>query len=225
MRKKDQKAVVIFSGGQDSTTCLGWAMRRYRETVAISFAYGQNHRVELAQAAKICSVLKIEHHVIEADFFGSLVDSALTHNGDVNKQHDRIAHLPASYVPNRNQFFITLSHAFAQKIGADVLVTGVCQTDYSGYPDCRAVFIKAIEKATNLGSDADIKILTPLMHLTKGEIFKLAEKEGVLELVVNDSHTCYNGVRDKVHEWGAGCGECPACVLRMKGFEDYKQIK
>lgn len=221
MEKTDQAAVVIFSGGQDSTTCLGWAKNRFREVVAVSFAYGQKHRVELAQADKICRETDTELHVIEADFFGSLVDSALTHNGDVNAKHDRLAHLPSSYVPNRNQFFITLAHAFAQKISAEVLVTGVCQTDYSGYPDCRAVFIEAVERASNLGSDADIKILTPLMYLTKAEVFKLAQDEGILDLVIKESHTCYNGDREHMHEWGAGCGECPACVLRRKGFEKF----
>lgn len=218
---KTQKAVVIFSGGQDSTTCLGWAINRFREVTAIAFSYGQTHTVELEQAEKICRSLDIRLHVIHADFFGGLVDSALTHAGDVNAQHERLSHLPASYVPNRNQFFITLAHAFAQKIGAQVLVTGVCQTDYSGYPDCRQDFIDAVEKATNLGSDADIKIHTPLMYLTKAEVFKLAEEEGVLELVVKESHTCYKGDREHMHEWGAGCGECPACKLRRKGYEEF----
>jgi len=219
----DQKAVIIFSGGQDSTTCLGWAKNRFKKVTAISFSYGQKHTIELAQAKKICKTLNIDIHVIEADFFGDLVESALTHNGDMNAQHKTSSHLPASFVPNRNQFFITLAHAFAQKIGYDALVTGVCQTDYSGYPDCRAVFIEAVEKATNLGSDADIKIHTPLMYLSKAEIFKLAEDEGVLDLVVKESHTCYNGDREHMHEWGAGCDNCPACELRKKGYIEYKK--
>jgi 7-cyano-7-deazaguanine synthase len=219
-----KKSVVIFSGGQDSTTCLGWALKKFEKVIALSFYYGQNHDVEIRQAEIICEKLDVEHHIIKADFFGDLVESALTHRGDVNAQHSAQKHLPASFVPNRNQFFITLAHAFAQKVGASSLVTGVCETDYSGYPDCRAVFIDAVEKASNLGSDTDIKIHTPLMKLNKAETFKMAADYGVLDIVIKESHTCYNGVRDKMHEWGAGCDDCPACTLRKKGFGEYKKM-
>jgi 7-cyano-7-deazaguanine synthase len=145
------KAVVIFSGGQDSTTCLGWAKNRYAEVVALSFFYGQKHAVELRQGEIIAEKLGVERHVIQADFFGSLVDSALTHNGDVNAPHGRLSHLPASYVPNRNGFFLLLAHAFAQKIGPGVLVAGMCQTDYSGYADCRAIFVRYMQSCLNIG--------------------------------------------------------------------------
>lgn len=218
-----EKAVVIFSGGQDSTTCLGWALNKFDEVVAISFKYGQKHEVELQQAKKITEKLNVEHHTIDVSFFGELVDSALTHDGDVNKMHPRLKDLPASYVPNRNALFLTLSHAFAQKIGADNLVTGVCQTDYSGYPDCRQSFVDAMAIALKEGSEVPIKIYTPLMYLTKAETFKLAETVGVLDEVFELSHTCYNGDAT-MHEWGRGCGECPACKLRKKGYEEYKEM-
>jgi len=216
------KAVVIFSGGQDSTTCLGWAKNRYEEVVAVSFFYGQKHAVELRQGEIIAKELGVERHVIQADFFGSMVDSALTHNGDVNVPHPRLGHLPASYVPNRNAFFITLAHAFAQKIGAGVLVAGMCQTDFSGYPDCRRNTLDVINAGLNLGSDSDIRLETPLMYLTKAETFALAESEGILPLVIEHSHTCYNGDRSKRHAWGYGCGECPACQIRAKGWSEFK---
>lgn len=215
-----KKAVVIFSGGQDSTTCLGWALNRFDEVVAIGFKYGQKHKIEIEQGKCIADELGVEFHVIDISFFGDLVDSALTHNGDVNEQHSRLKSLPASFVPNRNSLFITLAHAFAQKIGADTLVTGVCQTDYSGYPDCRQVFINEIQTALNLGSESDIEIKTPLMYLNKAETFALAEKEDVIDLVIAYSHTCYNGDRT-FNEWGHGCGECPACKLRKKGYEEF----
>ena len=210
--------VVIFSGGQDSTTCLYWALNRAVEVEAISFNYGQKHKIELEQAAKICKDAGVRHTVIDVSFLDTIVESALTSNGDVNVLNEK--GLPASFVPNRNQLFITLAHAYAQKIKADTLVTGVCQTDYSGYPDCRQVFINAIETATNIGSEEKIKIETPLMYLTKAETFKLAETEGCLKIVVEDSHTCYNGDREHSHEWGFGCGECPACTIREKGYNE-----
>jgi 7-cyano-7-deazaguanine synthase len=131
--------------------------------------------------------------------------------------------LPSSFVPNRNQLFITLAHSYAQKIGAETLVTGVCQTDYSGYPDCRQEFIFDIQKATNLGSDSKIVIRTPLMHLTKAETFELAKKENCLNDVLEHSHTCYNGNRDKLHSWGYGCDDCPACELRKKGYNEFNK--
>ncbi|MGM0472230.1 MAG: 7-cyano-7-deazaguanine synthase QueC [Bacillota bacterium] len=217
------KALVIFSGGQDSTTCLGWAENRFDQVIAVSFKYGQKHEVELEQAEKIVKRLGIEHHIIDISFFGDLVDSALTHNeGDVNQQHERVKELPASFVPNRNGLFITLAHSLAQKIGVETLVTGVCQVDYSGYPDCRQEFIDSIEETLNLGSQAEIEIATPLMNLTKAEAFKLAQEEDVLDLVLELSHTCYNGVA-KMNEWGRGCDDCPACQLRKQGYYEFKE--
>ena len=213
------KAIVIFSGGQDSTTCLYWALNRYKEVEAITFNYGQKHSVELIQAKIICEKENIKQTVINIDFLNTIVESALTSNGDVNKLNKK--GLPSSFVPNRNQMFITMSHSLAQKIGAEVLVTGVCQTDYSGYPDCRESFIKVIEWCTNLGSNANIKIETSLMYLTKAETFELAKKENCLTEVINLSHTCYNGNREKFNKWGYGCDNCPACELRKEGYNKF----
>jgi len=215
----ETKAVVIFSGGQDSTTCLFWARNRYDVVEAITFDYGQKHSIEIEQSKYICEKYNIKQTIIDISFLNTLVESALTSNGDVNKINNK--GLPSSFVPNRNQLFITLAHSYAQKIGAESLITGVCQTDYSGYPDCRKEFIDAISKTTNIGSESDIKIETPLMYLTKAETFQLAEDEMCLLPVIKESHTCYNGVREKLHEWGYGCGECPACELRKKGFNKY----
>jgi 7-cyano-7-deazaguanine synthase len=216
------KAVVIFSGGQDSTTCLYWAQNRYDHVECITFNYGQKHSVELDCARQICIMEDIKQTIIDISFLDTIVESALTSDGDVNELNDK--GLPSSFVPNRNQLFITLAHSYAQKVNADVLVTGVCQTDYSGYPDCRETFIRAIEWATNMGSKSDVKIETPLMYLTKAQTFLMALQEGCMARVINYSHTCYNGNRDKMHEWGFGCGKCPACELRKKGFEEFLNL-
>ena len=218
-----KKAVVIFSGGQDSTTCLYWAIKMYgkKNVEAITFNYGQKHSVELDCSKEICEMENIKQTVVDISFLDTLVESALTSNGDVNEINAK--GLPASFVPNRNQLFITLAHAYAQKIGAEVLVTGVCQTDYSGYPDCRNSFIKAIEDATNLGSDSNITIETPLMKLTKKETWQLAWYLGCFTKVVEYSHTCYNGDRSNIHNWGYGCDDCPACGLRKKGYEEFME--
>ena len=215
------KVIVIFSGGQDSTTCLGWAKNHYDDVTAISFFYRQNHDIELQQAKKIADALKVPLQVIDISFFGSMVRSALIGEGDVNAPHGDRPDLPASFVPNRNALFILLAHSLAQTLKADTLVTGVCQTDYSGYPDCRQDFIDAIQQTLNLGSLSNIKIATPLMNLTKAQTFKLAEDEGVLDLVLKESHTCYNA-STVMNDWGRGCGECPACQLRAKGFAEYR---
>lgn len=215
-----EKALVIFSGGQDSTTSLYWAKHKFDIIEAITFNYGQKHLVEVECAKQICILENVRHTIIDISFLGQIVDSALTSNGDVNAINDY--GLPASFVPNRNQLFITLAHAYAQKVGANNLVTGVCQTDYSGYPDCREAYIRAIEWATNMGSKSNINIHTPLMYLTKEQTWMLAEKENCLLQVVEHSHTCYNGDRTHLHEWGYGCGNCPACELRMKGFFQFK---
>jgi 7-cyano-7-deazaguanine synthase len=215
------EALVLFSGGQDSTTCLGWALNRFDRVACISFLYQQKHRVELRQARKITTALNVPLTEIDISFYAGMVNSTLTGKGDMNARHEDNPELPASFVPNRNALFILLAHSFAQKTKVNTLITGVCQTDYSGYPDCRIEFITSIENALNLGSEQTIKILTPLMYLNKAETFELARKEGVLDLVINDSHTCYEG-SDRVNEWGRGCGACPACELRKKGYKVYK---
>lgn len=214
------RALVVFSGGQDSTTCLGWAKNRFDEVETITFDYGQKHRVEIEQARKIAEALHVKNTLLSLDAFSQLNDSALIDGSqDIGAQHSVHTNLPASFVPNRNAIFFTLAHAFAQKHGIEHIIIGVNQTDYSGYPDCREPFVKALELALNLGSEATITFHYPLMHLTKAETFALSNVEGVLDLVIDESHTCYNGVHTHKHAWGYGCGECPACVLRKQGWE------
>jgi 7-cyano-7-deazaguanine synthase len=215
-----RRALVVFSGGQDSTTCLGWAKNRFDEVETITFDYGQKHRVEIEQARKIAEALHVKNTLLSLDAFSQLNDSALIDGSqDIGAQHSVHTNLPASFVPNRNAIFFTLAHAFAQKQGIEHIIIGVNQTDYSGYPDCREPFVKALELALNLGSEATIAFHYPLMHLTKAETFALSNVEGVLDLVIDESHTCYNGVHTHKHSWGYGCGECPACVLRKQGWE------
>lgn len=227
------KAVVVFSGGQDSTTVLGKALHDGFECSAIAFDYGQKHSIELDQAEKIARSLNVPLKVVDLTEFGSLVGSksALLHSGQQVGEKSLLSDdLPASFVPNRNAMFLTMAHGYAQVVGANTVWTGVCQTDYSGYPDCRDQFVKRLEDALNTGYQTNIGFVTPLMYLTKAETFKLAQECGVLDLVIKESHTCYNGVRgaDDSHrrfEWGHGCGECPACALRAKGWEEFKAMK
>ncbi len=214
-------AVVVLSGGQDSVTCLGVAMSAGYHVHCISFEYGQKHMVELECARKICDKFGVSLRIVDLTFLSKLVTSALTSDGDVNQQHEYKTDLPASFVPNRNALFLTVAHAYAQEVGADVIYTGVCQTDYSGYPDCRDEFIHALQYTLNRGYQTDIVIMTPLMFKTKAETFALAETCGMLGVVIEDTHTCYNGVRDTLHAWGYGCGECGACKLRAKGWEEF----
>jgi len=218
------KALVLFSGGQDSTTCLAWAQFAYEEVEAFSVQYGQRHLVEMEAAGRIAELLGIPHSTFSLPDFGALVDSSLTGSTgqDVNEPHPRNEKLPSSWVPNRNAMMLTLAHAYAQRIGAEVIVGGMCSTDYSGYPDCRPVFIEAMQLALNAGAESAIEIVTPLMHLTKAKTFAFAADLGQLDLVIEHSHTCYNGVRDR-HPWGYGCAACPACLLRSKGWDEYQQ--
>jgi len=220
--KQNNHAIVIFSGGQDSTTCLGWAKNRFDTVEAITYDYGQRHKIELTQAAKIASMMGIKHTIFKISELAQLGNSSLIGNeGDINAAHQTNETLPSSYVPNRNAMFFTIAHAYAQKIGFSNLITGVCQTDYSGYPDCRENFVQTLERALNLGSDENITFHYPLMELTKEETFKLAYDEGVLDMVIEYSHTCYEGDRTQRHVWGYGCGKCPSCVLRQRGFEEF----
>lgn len=219
-----RSALVVFSGGQDSTTCLGWAKNRFEYVETITFDYGQKHRVEIAQAQKIAQILGVKNTLLSLDAFAQLNDSALIDgNLDISAHHRTHTNLPASFVPNRNAIFFTLAHAFAQKQGIKNIIIGVNQTDYSGYPDCREPFVKALELALNLGSEEEIVFHYPLMHLTKAQTFLLAHEEGVLDLVIEESHTCYNGDHIHQHVWGYGCAECPACILRKLGWEVFAQ--
>lgn len=223
----DKTALVVLSGGQDSVTCLGYALKMFTRVAAVSFKYGQRHAIELQCADLLCKKYSIRHHVVDlGSTLQSLVTSALVGSGDVSAPHAHKAGLPASFVPGRNALFLTLSHALAQELGAGAIITGVCQTDYSGYPDCRDEFIRAMQFALNTGYQTPgLAILTPLMHLTKGQTFLLADEMGWLTEVIENSHTCYEGDHDTKHEWGYGCGECPACLLRAKGWEEYKALR
>jgi 7-cyano-7-deazaguanine synthase len=214
-------ALVVLSGGQDSVTCLGVAMASHDLVHCISFKYGQKHEIELECALNICNDRAISLKVVDLSFLAQLVTSALTSDGDVNQPHEYKTNLPASFVPNRNALFLTVAHAYAQEVGASTIYTGVCQTDYSGYPDCRDEFIQALQYTLNSGYLTDIVIKTPLMFKTKAETFALADEYGILDSVIEDSHTCYNGNRDTLHAWGFGCGECCACKLRAKGWEEF----
>jgi 7-cyano-7-deazaguanine synthase len=217
-------ALVVFSGGQDSTTCLAWAKNRYDHVETITFDYCQKHSIEIEQAQKISKILDVANYVFTTDIFNQLADSALLEvnkEDNINASHHSKPNLPASFVPNRNAIFFTIAHAYAQKMGLDHIITGINQTDYSGYPDCRESFIKSLESSLNMGSESTIEFKYPLINLTKAETFKLAKEEGVLDLIINESHTCYNGDRSVKHIWGYGCGNCPACILRKKGWDEY----
>ena len=233
--KIDKKCLVIFSGGQDSCTCLFHALNKYTEVEAITFWYGQNHSIENEQAKKICKLAGVNLHFVDISFFGSIVDSALTSGGDVNQKHSRLTKLPSSFVPNRNAMFITISHAKAQSIGAQILIGGMCETDFSGYNDCRRTFIDNLIYSLNIGTwgeefdedhfikrgDDFISMETPLMWINKAETFKLADDLGCLDIILEHTNTCYKGDRTHRYAWGYGCDSCPACELRKKGYEEF----
>ena len=215
-------AIVLFSGGQDSTTCLYWAKNKFNPVFALGFDYGQKHLVELEQAHVIAKKAEVPFEVIPVS--GVLNGSALTeHDKDASAQHDLNPDLPASFLPGRNALFLTIAASKAVTLGVNDLVGGMCQTDYSGYPDCRRVFIDSIQTTMTLALDQDIRIHTPLMYLTKAETWKLANDLGVLEIVRLDSHTDYNGDRSLLNEWGYGRLNNPASILRAKGFEEAKE--
>jgi 7-cyano-7-deazaguanine synthase len=217
-----KSAVVVLSGGQDSCTCLALACKQYASVYAIGFNYGQRHAVELECAQQISDYYNVPFKVVDLHALRDTVSSALlTTDQSVNAPHARLANLPASFVPARNALFLTLAHAFAGEIGASDVIAGMCQTDYSGYPDCRRAFIDQLQTALNTGYETNIQLITPLMYLTKAETFALADNFGALEAVIDFSHTCYNGDREHKHRWGYGCGECPACKLRAKGYDEF----
>ncbi|MEK7413411.1 MAG: 7-cyano-7-deazaguanine synthase QueC [Planctomycetota bacterium] len=206
-------ALVVLSGGQDSTTCLVWAQRRFDPVDAITFDYGQRHRIELTSAIEVAHRAGVRHHrTIPVDSLKALGGNALTGSEAVSDGVREANQLPNTFVPGRNLLFMTLAAAWAYQLGTTDLVTGVCQTDYSGYPDCRADTMSALQQALRLGMESQVTIHTPLMHMTKAESVRLAQREGALELLAW-THTCYDGAVPP-------CGTCPACVLRAKGFAD-----
>ncbi len=210
---RNEKAVVVFSGGQDSTTCLFWAIKTFREVEAVTFNYGQRHVLELDCAADIAAELGIRHHVLDMGLLNQLAPNALTRNDIEIKQED--GGLPSTFVDGRNLLFLTFAAVLAKGIGARHIVTGVCETDFSGYPDCRDVFIKSLNVTLNLSMDYSFVIDTPLMWLNKAQTWALADELGAFQFVRERTLTCYNGIK------ADGCGECPACLLRRRGLEDY----
>jgi 7-cyano-7-deazaguanine synthase len=218
------KALVVLSGGQDSTTCLFWALKKYQRVEAITFDYGQRHRVELDLARDVCVAADIPQHLLKLDLFAQLASNALTGNETVAEQVPDGA-LPNTFVPGRNILFLTIAAAKAWELGFDALVTGVGEADYSGYPDCREDFMQSLEKTLQLGMDIDVTIDRPLMFMDKKAIWQLADNLQVLDTIVNHTHTCYNGVHEQRHPWGYGCGKCPACLLRKNGYEAFVKEK
>lgn len=228
-------ALVLFSGGQDSTVCLAWALQRFERVETVGFAYGQRHAAELGQRATLregLSKLNADwakrlggDHMLELPELGRLSDTALTRDAEIEMT---AAGLPSTFVPGRNLLFFTYAAALAYRRGMRTLVGGMCETDYSGYPDCRNETLKALAKAISLGMDADFTLETPLMWIDKAATWALADELGgapLVELIVEESHTCYLGIRSRRHEWGYGCGHCPACDLRAKGWQKWQAAK
>jgi 7-cyano-7-deazaguanine synthase len=227
----ERSALVLFSGGQDSATCLAWALERYSRVETVGFDYGQRHAVEMEARLEVragMAALRTEwaarlgpDHVVDLTGYGRIAESALTAERAIELD---ARGLPTTFVPGRNLVFLTVAAALADRRGLDVLVGGMCETDYSGYPDCRRNTIEAMARALSLGLDKPVLIETPLMALTKAETWALAERIGgaaLVELIVEASHTCYRGDRDPRHAWGYGCGDCPACELRAAGYGEW----
>lgn len=224
-------ALVLFSGGQDSSTCLAWALERYERVETVGFDYGQRHRIELdcrealrreltainpAWAARLG-----DDHTISLASLGEISNTALTSEIAIEMEDTG---LPNTFVPGRNIIFLTFAAALAYRRGLKHIVGGMCETDYSGYPDCRDDTIKALQVALNLGMEKRFVLDTPLMWLDKADTWRLAERLGgprLVETIVKDSHTCYLGERGDLHEWGYGCGTCPACELRANGYRRF----
>lgn len=217
MNKSD--ALVVFSGGQDSTTCLFWAKKRFRKVCALSLIYGQKHVKEVELARAIAEEAGVEFHAMDVSFIGRLGKNSLTDTTLVMDQEKPADSYPNTFVPGRNLFFLSIAAVYAREHGINHLVTGVSQTDFSGYPDCRDAFIKSLNVTLNLAMDEQFVIHTPLMWIDKCETWALADELGVLDLVRHKTQTCYNGIP------GDGCGHCPACKLRREGLEKYLEIK
>jgi 7-cyano-7-deazaguanine synthase len=225
-------ALVLFSAGQDSATCLAWALARFARVETIGFAYGQRHIVELEQRTPLRAALAALHAdwsarlgddlVVDLTGYGALAQSALTADRAIEMAANG---LPSTFVPGRNLVFLAAAAAHAYRRGIDTLVGGMCETDFSGYPDCRRVTLDAMQQALCLGLDQPIAIEAPLMHLSKAQTWALAHELGgvaLVDVIVALSHTCYQGDRTRRHDWGYGCGACPACALRAKGWAEWR---
>lgn len=225
-----QKAIVLFSGGQDSTTCLAWALREFDSVNTVGFNYGQSHSVELNCRLPILNYFrKLYPNKLGTDWMvpvsalSTISESALVTHEPVTMGENN---LPTSFVPGRNVLFITFAAALAYRFKIRNIVSGVCQTDYSGYPDCRMATIDSLENTLSLAMEYNFFIQTPLMFLTKAQTWALAHELGgddLINLIVKESHTCYYGNRETLHAWGAGCGICPACEIRAKGWWEYQE--
>ncbi|HBV03214.1 7-cyano-7-deazaguanine synthase QueC [Mammaliicoccus lentus] len=214
---KNDKALVVFSGGQDSTTCMFYAKENFKEVELLTFQYGQRHDLEIEVAENIAKEQGLKHHILDMSLLSQLSPNALTdHNMEIENNEDGI---PNTFVPARNLLFLSFAGALAYQIGAKHIITGVCETDFSGYPDCRDSFIKSMNLSLNLSMDKDFVIHTPLMWLNKQETWALSDELGALDYVRERTLTCYNGVI------ADGCGECPACKLRNQGLSQYLELK
>jgi 7-cyano-7-deazaguanine synthase len=226
-------ALVLFSGGQDSTACLAWALDRYARVETVGFDYGQRHRVELDCRPVVLRELRVRFphwagklgadHLLALPLLAQIGDSALTESRAIEMEANG---LPNTFVPGRNLLFLTLAAALAYRRGASVLIGGMCETDYSGYPDCRDNTLKAMQVALSLGLDAPMTVETPLMFLTKAQTWALTQRLGgapLNELIVEHTHSCYLGERSRRHAWGYGCGSCPACELRARGHTAFER--
>ena len=227
----DGAALVLFSGGQDSTVCLGWALDRYACVETVGFDYGQRHGVELECRVRVREEIVRRFpdwaarlgpdHRLDISSFGAIGATALTSDAEIEMT---ASGLPSTFVPGRNLVFFTYVAALGYRRGLPVLVGGMCETDYSGYPDCRDGTLRALEQALRLGTEIPFIIETPLMWRTKAQTWALAEELGgaaFVDLIVEETHTCYRGMRGTRHDWGYGCGTCPACELRAKGFAEW----
>jgi 7-cyano-7-deazaguanine synthase len=232
-RFQAETALVLFSGGQDSATCLAWALQRFARVEMLGFDYGQRHLIELQCRANLLDGMKTlrpewagklgESHTLAIPTLAEISDTALTRDVAITMGQDG---LPNTFVPGRNLVFLTFAAALAYRRGISHIVGGMCETDYSGYPDCRDETIKALQNALNLGMSKVFELHTPLMWLDKASTWRLADQLGgseLVELICEHSHTCYLGERGARHAWGYGCGECPACALRAKGWTQYAE--
>ncbi len=229
--QSQEQALVLFSGGQDSATCLAWALERFAHVETLGFDYGQRHRIELDQRAVLCDKIKLDYpqwaaklgddHTIDLSVLGQISDTALTRETEIAFS---ATGLPNTFVPGRNLMFLTFAAALSYRRGLRHIVGGMCETDFSGYPDCRDDTIKAMQVALNLGMDQRFVLHTPLMFIDKAETWGLAKQLGgerLVRMICEDTHTCYLGERGDMHDWGHGCGTCPACKLRADGWKKY----
>jgi 7-cyano-7-deazaguanine synthase len=228
---QSETALLLFSGGQDSTTCLAWALQRFARVETLGFAYGQRHAIELECSDRLLGAIRSlradwaqklgECHVFELPTLAEISETALTRDVAIAMGEDG---LPNTFVPGRNLLFFTMAAALAYRRGIRHIIGGMCETDYSGYPDCRDQTIRAMQVALNLGMNRPFELHTPLMWLEKAGTWQLAHElggAGLVDLIREHSHTCYLGERGERHEWGYGCGECPACALRARGWRKY----